>query len=111
MSKWRCGVCGIVLDVENPPEVCPKCGAPREKFTQIPEDQVKLIDRSRFTNGLHIELFTLMAKVAELAQKGIDDNLDPPCVKIFTEAKEQALLFQQKIKAEIQGHISKGKWG
>jgi len=52
-----------------------------------------------------------MAKVAELAQKGLEDNLDPPCVKIFTEAKEQATLFQQKIKAEIQGHISKGKWG
>jgi rubredoxin len=111
MNKWRCGVCGLVLDGENPPDVCPKCGAPKEKFEKVAEEQAKSIDRARFTNGLHIELFTLMSKVAELAQKGIEDNLDPPCVKIFTEAKEQANLFQQKIKAEIQTHISKGKWG
>lgn len=111
MSKWRCGVCGIVLDVDSPPDVCPKCGAPKEKFSQIPDDQANLIERSRLSNNLHMELLTIMTKVLDIAQKGIEDNLDPGCLKIFTEAKEQAVLFQQKIKAELQTHMNKGKWG
>jgi hypothetical protein len=41
----------------------------------------------------------------------VDDNLDPPCVKIFKRAQEQAEILQQSIKAELQGHMNKGKWG
>lgn len=33
MKKWVCPVCGYVYEGENPPEKCPQCGAPGEKFT------------------------------------------------------------------------------
>ena len=109
--KWRCGVCGYVWDGSEAPANCPKCGAPREKFEKIPDDKAQLIDRSRFTNGLHMQLSALLDSVIEIAKKGINDNLDPPCVGIFTKTQEQAKTIQQMIKAEIVGHIGKGKWG
>jgi predicted nucleic acid-binding Zn-ribbon protein len=108
---WRCGVCGYVWDGEEPPDECPKCGAAKEKYVALEDKAAELIERSRFTNGLHMDLFTLLEQVMDLAEDGIDDNLDPPCVKIFTRALEQAGTLQQSIKAELQGHMNKGKWG
>ena len=37
MKKWRCTVCGYVHQGEEPPEKCPNCGAPREKFEEYKE--------------------------------------------------------------------------
>lgn len=34
MKSWRCSVCGYVHVGDMPPEKCPKCGAPREKFIE-----------------------------------------------------------------------------
>jgi len=111
MPLWKCQVCGLVLEGPAPPDKCPKCGAPKEQFKQLSDQEAQLVTRSRKTNYLHMKALTLLQELLKIAEEGIQDNLDPPCVKIFTEAKEQALLFQQKIKAEIQGHISRGKWG
>ncbi|WP_203227592.1 rubredoxin-like domain-containing protein [Calorimonas adulescens] len=108
---WRCSVCGLIYEGEEAPDVCPKCGAGKDKFEKVAEDKETLINRSRFSNGLHMELYGMMTKIVELAQKGIDDNLDPACVKIFNEEKEAALMFQRKIMAELQTHMNKSKWG
>ncbi len=35
MKRWRCTVCGYVHTGDQPPEKCPNCGAPREKFVEI----------------------------------------------------------------------------
>ena len=109
--KWRCTVCGYVHDGSEAPDSCPKCGAPKDKFEQIAQDQADLIERSRFTNNLHMQLSGLLDQVLEIAGKGIDDNLDPGCVKIFQTAKQAAWELKQSIKAEIATHIAKGKWG
>lgn len=109
--KWRCTVCGYVYDGAEAPDACPKCGAPKEKFEKIGEEQANLIERSRLSNDLHMQLSALLDKVGEIAEKGIEDNLDPGCVKIFTRAKQCAHELKQSIKAEIATHIGKGKWG
>ncbi|NPV81448.1 MAG: rubredoxin [Firmicutes bacterium] len=111
MKKWRCSVCGFVYDGEEAPESCPKCGASKEKFAEVPQDAAALIDKSRKTNQLHMELFTHLQRVLETAEAGIKDNLDPPCVKVFEYAKAQAQIIQQMVKAELAGHMNKGKWG
>jgi predicted nucleic acid-binding Zn-ribbon protein len=108
---WRCGSCGYVWDCEEPPEQCPKCGARGEKYSAVESGDVEKIERSRFTNGLHMQLYLLMEQVMDMAEDGVDDNLDPGCVKIFKRALEQAEIVQQSIKAELQGHMNKGKWG
>jgi len=70
-----------------------------------------LIERSRFTNSLHVHLLSLLDQMMDLAEDGIDENLDPACVKIFQRTLDQAEILQQSIKAELQGHMNKGKWG
>jgi hypothetical protein len=100
-----------VWDGEEPPDRCPKCGAKKEKFVELEDKAMELIERSRFTNSLHLQLHSLLEQMLIIAEDGIDDNLDPGCVKIFKQALEQAEILQQAIKAELQGHMSKGKWG
>jgi rubrerythrin len=34
MKKWICTVCGYVHEGDNPPEACPQCKAPAEKFKE-----------------------------------------------------------------------------
>lgn len=111
MAIWKCGVCGYIHDGEDAPDICPKCGAPKEKFEKLEDDKAGLIENSRETNDIHIELATLLEQVITLAEIGKDINLDPGCLKIFTQAYDQATVIRQQIKTEIQTHISKGKWG
>jgi rubredoxin len=108
---WKCGSCGYVWDGEEPPDVCPKCGSDKARFAQIEAKEMELIDRSRFTNSLHMQLYVLLEQVMDVAEDGIDDNLDANCVKIFKRALESSEILQQSIKAELQAHMNKGKWG
>jgi hypothetical protein len=108
---WRCGACNYIWDGEEPPDKCPKCGAPKERFVELEDKPMELIERSRFTNSLHMQLYLLMEQVMDVAEDGIDDNLDGGCVKIFKRALAEAEILQQSVKAELQGHMNKGKWG
>ena len=40
MKKWICTVCGYVHEGENPPDNCPTCGAPAEKFKLMEGEMV-----------------------------------------------------------------------
>lgn len=107
---YRCGVCGYVYEGEEAPDNCPKCGAPKEKFAKLTDAEVALIERSRYTNDLHIQLIRLMEKAITIAEMGIEDDLDPPCVAVFQNAKKQCEIISMSSRTEIRGHVSKGKW-
>lgn len=108
---WRCGVCNFLAEGDAPPEKCPKCGAPKEKFAQLPAEEVELVERSQYTNDLLMQLNTVLSEVAIIAEEGIDDDLDPNCKKLFHDALESAEFLQASIKAEIFNHVNKKKWG
>ena len=38
MKKWRCKICGEVVEGEHAPEKCPLCKAPAEKFEEVVEN-------------------------------------------------------------------------
>ena len=38
MKKWKCLVCGQVVESENVPEACPLCKAPSSKFAEMKEE-------------------------------------------------------------------------
>ena len=38
--KWVCQVCGYIHEGDQPPEFCPKCKAPAEKFSKQEGDKV-----------------------------------------------------------------------
>src|SRR5574344_625172 len=41
-KKWRCTVCGYVHTGPTPPEKCPICKAPAEKFVEVTEKEGEL---------------------------------------------------------------------
>ena len=111
MVVWKCNVCGYVHDGEEAPEQCPKCGAPKEEFVEQKGEAGEKIVKSRITNDIHMDMRILLAQIEELAEEGIEENLDPPCVAIFSRAKKDAHELAGMIKAELAGHMTKGKWG
>lgn len=111
MAKFKCSVCNYVSSGESAPDRCPRCGAQEDKFVKLPSEKGDLIDKARCSNQLHIGLAAALDQIHSIAEAGIEDNLDPACVDIFTKARDQAKLLSQFVKAEIEVHINKGKWG
>lgn len=107
---WKCLVCGMVVEGDEAPDKCPKCGAPKEKFSQLSEADAKKIYDSDRTNDIHMEIVDLTMRIVKLAKEGIEIDLDPPCVALFKDAIKEAWIIKQRSKAEIAGHLGKGKW-
>lgn len=107
---WKCEVCGFMHEGEDAPDVCPKCWAPKEKFVALREEEAKKVYDSDRTNDIHLQIISLAMQIKELAKEGIEINLDPPCVALFKQAHDEAWVIKQRSKAEIAGHVSKGKW-
>ena len=40
MKKWRCTICGEIVESDVRPEKCPVCKAPGEKFEEVVEDNL-----------------------------------------------------------------------
>ena len=40
MAKYVCSVCGYVHEGDNPPEKCPQCRVPAEKFNKVEENKL-----------------------------------------------------------------------
>lgn len=40
MKKWRCLVCGQIIESDVRPDLCPVCRAPGEKFVEVKEDDM-----------------------------------------------------------------------
>ncbi len=111
MAKFKCKVCFYIHSGDNPPEICPKCGAPKEQFEKIPDNISLLIDRSSKTNYLLIEVLSKAKDLSKIADEGIEDNLDPSCLYIFQRIKECCKIIDRLIISEINQHIDKNKWG
>ena len=44
MKKWKCTICGYIHEGIEAPNICPKCGAPKEKFVEIIEESAEIIE-------------------------------------------------------------------
>ena len=69
-KKWKC-VCGYIHDGAEAPSQCPKCGAPREKFTALDDAAAQLVERSRHNNALHCRLVSLAGKWSVCARTAL----------------------------------------
>ncbi|MHC1721045.1 MAG: rubredoxin-like domain-containing protein [Clostridiaceae bacterium] len=107
---WKCSVCGYVHEGTDAPEKCPKCGAPKEKYNVLSDEDAKKIYDSDRTNDIHMQIIKHAMIIKELAKEGIEINLDPPCVALFKQAHDEAWIIKQRSKAEIAGHVGRGKW-
>ncbi len=72
MKKWKCTVCGYIHHGDEPPEKCPVCNAPKEKFIEVTEEAISSEKTGQEETGGKAEqietlpwydsLFTLMSK-------------------------------------------------
>jgi rubredoxin len=109
-NLFKCSVCSFIHEGDNAIDKCPKCGQPQEKFIELTAEDTAKIYKSERTNDIHMEIIALTDKIVKLAKEGIEINLDPPCTSGFTQAKHEAYVIKQRSKAEIENHITKGKW-
>ena len=82
-----------------------------EKFEKLDDAAMELINRSRYTNSLHMMLSAAASDMIDLAEEGIEDNLDPGCVDVFTKTMAASYDMMKLSMTEMQGHMNKGKWG
>lgn len=108
---FKCSVCGYIFEGPQAPDACPKCGAPKEKFAELTGDVKDKVEKSRMTNDLHMDMLAHLQEIEAISLEGIDENLDPGCVAIFKKAAAAADELSRSIRAELAGHMSKGKWG
>ena len=87
---WRCGVCGYLHAGDEAPDACPKCGAPKEKFTGLTDEEAEKVHMSERTNDIHMEIVGLAERISALAQEGLEIDLDPPCVALSKAAIKEA---------------------
>ncbi len=106
---YKCSVCQLIRP--SVPERCPKCQNPGEKYVELTGEQRAKIERSRLTNGLLVKLLTLLEELDGAARTGIEDNLDPWCLAIFNRAHTVTEELSASVRAEIEGHVLKSKWG
>lgn len=107
---WKCNVCGYIHEGDQAPDTCPKCGAPKEKFSALSSmdaDKITMADR---TNTIHMEIAAGADRLSALCREGIELNLDPPCVSLFEKALAELRVIKQRCKAEIEGHVNRAKW-
>ena len=41
--RWKCTVCGYLHEGDEPPEICPVCGADRSKFVPVESEEAHLL--------------------------------------------------------------------
>jgi rubredoxin len=111
MALWKCNVCGYIHDGNDAPEKCPKCGAPKSAFKKLDSSEEQLVMKARKTNEMHIAILGFYAKVGKWAAKIKAENLDPNCVSIADRVLKDTSESTQAIKAELEAHMKKGKWG
>ena len=83
MKKWRCTVCGYIHEGEEPPEICPVCGADRSKFVEIvaEENDEKKSKTKIDPIKLETETKTLDAEGKTLEPPSIHDRIYQLMVK------------------------------
>jgi rubredoxin len=110
MSLYKCSICNLVLESDEQIEVCPKCGAKKERIVELSEEVQQKIYAADKTNALLASLIALSDQILDVAKQGIDINLDPGCLKAFQHAKNEAYSIRQFAKAEIETHVKKEKF-
>jgi rubrerythrin len=88
MKKFVCAVCGYVYEGENPPEKCPVCGAPSDKFVEKVEGEISWADEHKV--GI---------------AKGVDEKVLEELRASFTgECSEVGMYLAMSRQADREGY-------
>ena len=70
MAKYVCPVCGYVYEGDNPPEKCPQCGVPGEKFTKMEE------------GAEHVTGVGAKGEIDDEVYEGLKANFEGECTEV-----------------------------
>lgn len=73
IMKWTCSVCGYTHEGPNPPEKCPQCGVPADKFVEVKEGAIEFVDEHVVGVAKDID--------PEIIQ-GLRDNFNGECSEV-----------------------------
>ena len=107
MAKYVCQVCGYVYEGDQPPEKCPICGAPAEKFTLQGDTETWAAEH----------VVGIASDVSEDIKKDLRDNFNGECSEVgmylamsrvaFREGYPEIGLYYEKAAHEEAEHAAK----
>ena len=110
MKKWKCTVCGEIVVGDTPPEKCPLCKAPAEKFVEVTDEQ-----KSWATE--HVVGIAKEAGVSQEIIEGLRANFNGECSEVgmylamsrvaFREGYPEIGLYWEKAAFEEAEHAAK----
>lgn len=110
MKMWRCEVCGYLYEGEDPPDPCPKCGAPKNKFELLDEEEAEMMHDALATREKYEQIYEHLEAVKRLAAEGQELNLDEGCNEIFAQTQKDMETIRSTIKEELAGHAGECIW-
>lgn len=75
MKKWRCTVCGEIVESDVRPDKCPLCKAPGEKFVEVQEEAMTWATE-------HVVGLGKAADVPEAVIEGLRANFQGECTEV-----------------------------
>ena len=109
-KMWRCEVCGYLHEGEEPPDVCPKCGFPKDKFELLDEEEAEMMRDALKTREKYAAILEHLEEVEKLAQEGIALDLDDGCNDVFGKTIKDTAEIRAMIKEELAGHAAECIW-
>ncbi len=120
MSKYICTVCGYIHEGKEPPEKCPNCGAPKEKFTTFKEEDssIHIGTGSKMSYGSKPEVNPFFGDYESLAcfiynlpvGQGIPLHKHPTTDELFYVIKGRIkFIIGDKEMTAVPGDVLQGK--
>lgn len=107
MAKYVCPVCGYVHEGDQPPEKCPQCGVPGEKFTVQDENMTWAAEH----------VLGVASDVSEEIKEGLRANFTGECTEVgmylamarvaYREGYPEVGMYYEKAAFEEAEHAAK----
>ena len=73
MKKWKCLVCGQIVESEERPDKCPLCKAPADKFVEVKDEEM---------NWAAEHVVGIAKDVSEEIKEGLRANFNGECCEV-----------------------------
>ena len=108
MKKWKCTICGEIVESDVRPDTCPLCKAPGEKFVELKEEELTWAAE---------HVVGIAKDVPEEIKEGLRANFNGECTEVgmylamarvaAREGYPEIALYWEKAAYEEAEHASK----
>lgn len=100
MAKWVCSVCGYTHEGDTPPEKCPQCGVPAEKFNKQEEGEMTWAAE---------HVVGVAQGVDEEIIEGLRDNFNGECSEVGMYLAMARVAYREGYP-EVGSYYEKAAW-